>query len=595
MAHRRLRLRCCALLATLCSALLQPSTAHQAVLGDLTAPQLFATSIDTMKESRDTETRPLTDAQIAADVNASAALNTTYITVDTHWDYPDYMQHWVRAVRATGRHVWFRIHPNQWGNNNGSTGIMTPAAYEQAEQSFLSANAALFQSGDILDPCPEPENSRYWIATYGNGWTTGAPNTATREYNAFIRDTTEIADEVLHQAGVYGVITTVRSTNSFFAGHPGALEAATVARMGRVTVDSYPEGTTTDPAMAAQARVTELNAIQAAWHVPIVIGEIGYSDKVPVDDLTQQSVLAAELNALATLPYLTGINYWVGAGTDNSGGYTHLFSGGTGSWSWRPAAATLAGFYARYGVQSPSATTTPSPTVTATPSRTPTNTPSPSATATAIPSSTVTLTPLPTGSRTPSATPTSTEPVQSCPTGWSCGDIGNPTLPGDETVQGSTWTLRGAGSDPSSQFHFLWQPLIGDGSVQAHLLSLSTQTAGAGAGLMIQQSSSPLSARYTVFVTAAQQLVVAFRPTWGGPVTRLIAPQATLPLYLTIGRSGTTYVAFSSKDGSRWRFLPGSQITLPGSGPLLAGVFVGSADADLLSSAAFDTVSVWND
>ncbi len=225
----------------------------------------FISAIDTMKESRDTETRPLSDAAIADDVNLAASLNPNYITVDTHFEYPDYMARWVAAIRATGRHVWFRIHPNQWGDNNGTTGIMTPAQYESAERAFLQANLALFQPGDILDPCPEPENGTYWLATYGSGWTANAPNPATQEYNAFIRATSDIADSVLQGAGIYGVITTVRSTNSFFATHPGPLEAATVARLGRVTVDSYPDQNLTDPAQAAAARVSEYRAIYAAW------------------------------------------------------------------------------------------------------------------------------------------------------------------------------------------------------------------------------------------------------------------------------------------------------------------------------------------
>jgi hypothetical protein len=323
-------------------------------VGAAAAPQLAITAVDTMKESRDTETRPLTSDEIAADVNLAASLNANYITVDTNWDYPAYMAQWVSAVRAAGRQVWFRIHPNQWGDNNSTTGIMDPAAYEASERAFILANPGLFRPGDILDPCPEPENGLYWKATYGSGWTADAPNPATVEYNAFIRATSDVADAALSQLGISGVITTVRSTNSFFATHPGALEAATVARMGRVTVDSYPEAYLTDPAAATLARVSQLDEIESLWHVPVVIGEMGYSNKMPVDDATQNAVLSAEFNALSTLPYLAGVNYWVGAGTDTSGGYTHLFSGSAGAWTPRPAAAALAAFYAANGSAAPS-------------------------------------------------------------------------------------------------------------------------------------------------------------------------------------------------------------------------------------------------
>src|SRR5260370_26296759 len=111
----------------------------------------FIASIDTMKESRDTETRSLSSSEILAIVKLSASVNTNYITVDTHWDYSNYLQQWVNAIRAAGRHVWFRSQPNQWENQNGATGTMTPAQYEAAEQNIILTHASLFQSGDILN------------------------------------------------------------------------------------------------------------------------------------------------------------------------------------------------------------------------------------------------------------------------------------------------------------------------------------------------------------------------------------------------------------------------------------------------------------
>src|SRR5258708_29612111 len=67
------------------------------------APTFFA-SIDTMKVSRDTETRPLQQQEIHQIVTLSASLNTNYITVDTHWEYPGYMQQWIDAIRASNHH-----------------------------------------------------------------------------------------------------------------------------------------------------------------------------------------------------------------------------------------------------------------------------------------------------------------------------------------------------------------------------------------------------------------------------------------------------------------------------------------------------------
>ena len=309
------------------------------------APAVIA-SIDTMKGSRDTQTHPLSAAAIAAEVNLAATLNTTHITVDTNWDYPEYMQSWVSAVRAAGKQVWFRGHPNQWENNNGAVGVMTPAAYDARLRDFILAHPQLFAPGDIFDACSEPEQGHYWANQYGAAWTNAYPNTATREYNQFIRDSSDMAQAAFGQLGLNGISTTVRSVNAWFGSHPGALETATAARLGRVTIDSYPEGRTTNPQVAREARLAELAAVENAFHLPIVIGEMGYSNEVNVDDHTQQAVLQAELDAIGSLPYIIGVNYWVGAGTSRSGGYTHIFAGQPGAWSLRPAAYPLAAFFA---------------------------------------------------------------------------------------------------------------------------------------------------------------------------------------------------------------------------------------------------------
>ena len=156
-------------------------------------PPAFFASIDTMKESKDTEKYPLPQQEITNIVDLSASLNTNYVTIDTDWDYAAYMQQWVNAVRRTGRHVWFRIHPTQWENSESSGDIMTPSQYESTERAFILSHPSLFRPGDILDPCPEPENGLYWNARYGHNWSVNAPNAATRAFNSFLRETTDTA------------------------------------------------------------------------------------------------------------------------------------------------------------------------------------------------------------------------------------------------------------------------------------------------------------------------------------------------------------------------------------------------------------------
>ena len=324
----------------------QVAVSRAAAAGTCTlTPGHFVASIDTMKESMDTDAYPLTPAQIADDVNLAATLDTNYITVDTHWDYPAYMQEWVRAVRNAGRHVWFRIHPNAWAGTNGVRATLTPSQYLTHEAAFIRANPQLFEAGDILDMNPEPEDSPYWPRTYGKNWTSNTA--AMKQYNRFFVAVSSTASNTLSSLGRTGVITTVRSTNSWFAESPKALFPSTVDYMHRVTIDSYPDQSDRSPAAAVADRLKEVSAIEAARPgVPIVLGEFGYSNTMNVDGALQASVVAAELQAIRPNPCIQGLNYWVGAGDAKSGGYTHLFSGTTGAWKARPAAHALAAYFA---------------------------------------------------------------------------------------------------------------------------------------------------------------------------------------------------------------------------------------------------------
>jgi len=336
----------------------------------LTTPFQYA-SVDTMKESMDTDSFPLTDAQIADTVNLAASLHTTHITVNTFWDYPAYAQRWVNAIRAAGKHVWFRMHPNAWEGNNGVAATMTPTQYLVAEKAYILANPSLFKSGDILDMNPEPENAPYWTKTYGSNWS--SVKAATDEYNSFYIGVTDTANQALAQLGISGVITSIRSTNSWFSQNPSALYPATVAYMGRVTFDSYPDQTTTDPTVAVSNRLAELQNVETIRNVPIVIAEFGYNNQTNVDDTTQHLVVSAELNAMQSLSYIQGMNYWVGPGGAGFGGYTNIFSGSYGNWTLRPAAQDLSNYYqTMLSLASPTSSPTPTtvPTLPATPTPT---------------------------------------------------------------------------------------------------------------------------------------------------------------------------------------------------------------------------------
>jgi hypothetical protein len=306
------------------------------------------TSIDTMKESRDREANNLaSNSEINQIVSLCASQNVTHITVDTHWEYTNVIQQWVTAIRSQGKKIYWRGGPNQWNNQNGATGVMSLTNYNLAMVAFITNNPGFFASGDIFDPCPEPEDGPYWTNKYGANfnWFSSNPPGASSEYNNFLLNSTVMANAAFAQIGVSGVDTTVHSMNSWMAAN--VIFSSTLAAFSnRVCIDSYPEGTSTDPTTCANLRLSDLRAVANQWPTAtILIGESGYANDVNVDDTTQSNVLAAEFNMYQTQSYIGGFNYWVGPGSTTAGGYTYVMKNSGGNWVARPGCSVLSNYF----------------------------------------------------------------------------------------------------------------------------------------------------------------------------------------------------------------------------------------------------------
>jgi hypothetical protein len=156
-----------------------------------------------------------------------------------------------------------------------------------------------------------------------------------------------------------------------------------------------------------------------------------------------------------------------------------------------------------------------------------------------------------------------------------------------------TWAVTGGGGDifgTSDSFHFVYQPLAADGSISARVASQTSMNAWAKGGLMMRLTTGAGSPYYAIFVTPGNGVVVQWRTLSGGTTTQ-IGTTGTVPVYLEITRTGTTFSAFTSTDGSAWTVVPGSTVTIAGlTGSLLRGFAVTSHDTGLLSTVDYDTV-----
>jgi hypothetical protein len=184
-------------------------------------------------------------------------------------------------------------------------------------------------------------------------------------------------------------------------------------------------------------------------------------------------------------------------------------------------------------------------------------------------------------------------PPVSCPTPWSCADIGNPSPAGSQSFDPNTgtWTINAGGADitgTSDQFRFVSHPLAGDGSISAHVTSQTTSSSNAKAGVMFRASTNPGAPNYAVLVSPGAGIKVQERSTQGGSTTKLANPSGTTPAYLKVTRSGNTFTAYTSPDGVSWALIAGSTFTMNLPSAMLEGLAVTSHNTGALGTVTME-------
>jgi hypothetical protein len=180
--------------------------------------------------------------------------------------------------------------------------------------------------------------------------------------------------------------------------------------------------------------------------------------------------------------------------------------------------------------------------------------------------------------------------AQPLPAGWLDQDVGQVGVAGSATYTNGTFTVNGAGTSAwgtADGINFMYQPLSGDGSIVARVLSVSPSSTG---GVMIRET---LNANSTEMFTSyyAQNIYMSYRTSTGGSTSQVVGGGATLPYWVKVVRSGSTLSGYSSLDGVNWVQLGTSQ-TFAMAQSVYIGLAVSSGSTSTLATATFDNVSV---
>jgi regulation of enolase protein 1 (concanavalin A-like superfamily) len=194
---------------------------------------------------------------------------------------------------------------------------------------------------------------------------------------------------------------------------------------------------------------------------------------------------------------------------------------------------------------------------------------------------------------TAAVTLTVTAATSALPQGWWDGDVGVVGPAGSASYAGGTFTVNASGQwiwNTADGFNFAYQPLSGDGTIVARLVSMQGGSSSESTGVMIRESLDPSSTHmYAAFSQAA--IWAAFRALTGGNTTGQSISNIKLPYWVKLVRSGSNFSAFGSPDGVNWTQNGPTQAITMGQNVFIGLAVCADTNASL-ATATFDNVSI---
>jgi uncharacterized protein YceK len=185
--------------------------------------------------------------------------------------------------------------------------------------------------------------------------------------------------------------------------------------------------------------------------------------------------------------------------------------------------------------------------------------------------------------------------VPTLPSIWSDGDIGSTGLAGSAGYANGVFTVTGAGAQiygTADAFHFVYQPLSGDGTIIARLVSVQGGSGYVAPGVMIRETLTAASTNAeTADWSAYSAIYFDARTSTGGSTTPYSSVNETLPYWIKVSRSGSSFSSYTSSDGVNWT-QRGANQTISMAQNVFVGLAVNSGSTSALATATFDNVSV---
>src|SRR6267378_3708276 len=172
--------------------------------------------------------------------------------------------------------------------------------------------------------------------------------------------------------------------------------------------------------------------------------------------------------------------------------------------------------------------------------------------------------------------------IPTLPSVWSDGDIGSVGVAGSASFANGTCTVSGAGQGTmvtaSAGFHFVYQPLAGDGTMVARVVSVQGSSA-AQVGIMIRETLGA-GANHVYVFDYSSSILLTERTSTGASSSYQSVGSGTPPNWMKLVRSGNVFSMYGSADGVNWVALGTSQTV-----SMAENVYVGLAVSNRTTSS----------
>ena len=178
---------------------------------------------------------------------------------------------------------------------------------------------------------------------------------------------------------------------------------------------------------------------------------------------------------------------------------------------------------------------------------------------------------------------------------WQDQDVGQVGVAGTASYVNGTFTVQASGQQvwgTADGMNYLYQPLSGDGTIVARVVSSQGSSSSRSAGVMIRETLNAGSTNAYMIYSGNSYNYLTYRASTGaGSADQQSSSAATLPSWVKLVRSGSTFTGYASTDGVNWVQVGSSQ-TISMAQNVYIGVALSSDNNASLATATFDNVSI---